>query len=565
METNEENVYLTDDPRQITEFERKFDELKKSSEKFRRRVIPVISMEDVPFCAALMREFVDDKGAIAFEGADRLKGYEISEGYTLSQENLYDVLHKHLSEADEEDETMDTAEESDASTSVETTFKGPFSDLLNCYDHHAETALLQEFYQAVASGQHEPKYMCKDALDLYMKFHSQDNAAQSQNKGVAVQKNKVTSQNLFELLGAITQKTKRHEVAQYFVEKKILQDGMRTFFSRNDAMKYALLGMILQEKKKIQMAIYQFTFRDLAQALIDMHKKGVEVEVVCDKKTFLSRADNVRNISQHGIPVFCWPKNKPKGYQCMHHKFVIFSQNIHDKPLLWNGSFNWTYPAVRSNEENANIIEDEKLFKGYQQKFAKLKEASEEYRQKEDVQICASELPFCAKLVSGLVDEDTGNVNLQDVNQLKQYKFSDGDKELEGDLHTLLCKQYYLKLGEWYDDTPFTVSITELNEADILPLAYGEEDDDFELDLNGYPLKDLSGLENLPELPRIMNIHIGELDMDANKKYLRRLPRDCLIVSDAGHKLAEVYKPKRRSYIVAKATSTPRKRKRTKQ
>jgi cardiolipin hydrolase len=51
----------------------------------------------------------------------------------------------------------------------------------------------------------------------------------------------------------------------------------------------------------------------------------------------------------------------------MHHKFVIV-----DKKVLITGSFNWTVQAVKSNNENVLMIQNEQLVKEYVKEFDEL-------------------------------------------------------------------------------------------------------------------------------------------------------------------------------------------------
>ncbi len=51
----------------------------------------------------------------------------------------------------------------------------------------------------------------------------------------------------------------------------------------------------------------------------------------------------------------------------MHNKYAII-----DNKILVTGSFNWTWQAVKSNQENLIIVEKEDLVKKYKDSFEKL-------------------------------------------------------------------------------------------------------------------------------------------------------------------------------------------------
>lgn len=48
----------------------------------------------------------------------------------------------------------------------------------------------------------------------------------------------------------------------------------------------------------------------------------------------------------------------------MHNKFVVL-----DDKIVITGSFNWTYQAVKYNQENLLIVEDDNLVKEYNKNF----------------------------------------------------------------------------------------------------------------------------------------------------------------------------------------------------
>jgi cardiolipin hydrolase len=51
----------------------------------------------------------------------------------------------------------------------------------------------------------------------------------------------------------------------------------------------------------------------------------------------------------------------------MHHKFAIL-----DKSLVVTGSFNWTYQAVKFNQENIIFYENKELAKKYSDAYESL-------------------------------------------------------------------------------------------------------------------------------------------------------------------------------------------------
>ena len=60
----------------------------------------------------------------------------------------------------------------------------------------------------------------------------------------------------------------------------------------------------------------------------------------------------------------------------MHNKFMLFSQTVDGKALVWTGSYNFTMSANEKNQENVVIIENEALSEAYTKSFERLKKRS---------------------------------------------------------------------------------------------------------------------------------------------------------------------------------------------
>ena len=91
---------------------------------------------------------------------------------------------------------------------------------------------------------------------------------------------------------------KTHFIVGYTKDKKVVQpqktvienntvpynlicnDGVKSaYFSPDDDVRSVLLYLIAQETKSIRIAMFTFTEKKLAQALIDARARGVEVEI----------------------------------------------------------------------------------------------------------------------------------------------------------------------------------------------------------------------------------------------------------------------------------------------
>jgi len=100
---------------------------------------------------------------------------------------------------------------------------------------------------------------------------------------------------------------------------------------------------------------YKFTSVPIAKAIIEAHRRGVDVRVILDKsneKDFYSKS---KFFQEAGIPVTI-----DSAYHIAHNKIIIV-----DGETVITGSFNFTKSAQEHNAENLVIIRDERIATEY--------------------------------------------------------------------------------------------------------------------------------------------------------------------------------------------------------
>jgi phosphatidylserine/phosphatidylglycerophosphate/cardiolipin synthase-like enzyme len=150
----------------------------------------------------------------------------------------------------------------------------------------------------------------------------------------------------------------------------------RVLFSPDDDIQKELIALINSEKNYIRIAIYSFTDKEIAQALIDAKKRGVMVELVIDPSNMYVQHSKIPMLEDEGITVFAYnPEHlKPNQYTLMHHKFVIFDCCTPSQvALVWTGSFNFTRSASNKNQENVVILQHDNAIKRFESQFDLLK------------------------------------------------------------------------------------------------------------------------------------------------------------------------------------------------
>jgi phosphatidylserine/phosphatidylglycerophosphate/cardiolipin synthase-like enzyme len=124
-----------------------------------------------------------------------------------------------------------------------------------------------------------------------------------------------------------------------------------TGFSPEGSAERLVLEAICTAPRSIHLSAYSFTSPAVVQALIDAHRRGVDVAVVADRKSNLVEDRSGKGrialdlLSGAGVGV------RTIDVYPIHHKFIVI-----DGESVETGSFNFTTSAARYNSENAVVM-----------------------------------------------------------------------------------------------------------------------------------------------------------------------------------------------------------------
>ena len=122
-----------------------------------------------------------------------------------------------------------------------------------------------------------------------------------------------------------------------------------------------LLELIASAQTKIEVCMFTFTHKELAQKLIEAHMRGVQVSVTIDKQSSFGASKQVaEKLKLAGIDV-----RINQGSHIFHHKFMLV-----DNTTLVLGSANWTKAAFSKNYDCILLLDP--LTKKQQKKMKKL-------------------------------------------------------------------------------------------------------------------------------------------------------------------------------------------------
>lgn len=94
-----------------------------------------------------------------------------------------------------------------------------------------------------------------------------------------------------------------------------------------------LVKYLSMAKNTLRICVFNITHDDLAKAIEDAHKRGVEVKIITDDECMNNLGSDIVNLAKAGIQV----RTDSSKEAHMHNKFVVV-----DDEFVITGSFNWT-------------------------------------------------------------------------------------------------------------------------------------------------------------------------------------------------------------------------------
>jgi hypothetical protein len=136
-----------------------------------------------------------------------------------------------------------------------------------------------------------------------------------------------------------------------------------------------VLSLIDKEKQAIDGAMYMFTNYTIARVFAAKQRNGVAVRLIVDKRTKEIADSLLQILVGAGVKLYCNKLTSGKT-GLMHHKFLVFYNNVNNKRLLLTGSYNFTRAAEAENSENIIILDDGPSIEKFIKQFAQITDPS---------------------------------------------------------------------------------------------------------------------------------------------------------------------------------------------
>jgi phosphatidylserine/phosphatidylglycerophosphate/cardiolipin synthase-like enzyme len=141
----------------------------------------------------------------------------------------------------------------------------------------------------------------------------------------------------------------------------------QVYFSPGSNLEQVDTGLIHQARSSITVAMYTFTDRNLAYALVEAARRGIQIRIYRDHDQFYLE-------QQRGSGVLRILQSQPKiqlrvktSRELMHEKVVLI-----DDRIIRDGSGNWSVSAARYQDNEITISFEPEEIKAFQQDFAEM-------------------------------------------------------------------------------------------------------------------------------------------------------------------------------------------------
>jgi phosphatidylserine/phosphatidylglycerophosphate/cardiolipin synthase-like enzyme len=147
---------------------------------------------------------------------------------------------------------------------------------------------------------------------------------------------------------------------------------VEVFFSPKGGCTDAIVVEIEAAKKTILMQAYSFTSKEIAEALVAAHNRGVDVRAILDSDQETDPNSRADFLLHSGVPTL-----SDDEHAIAHNKVMVI-----DDATVITGSFNFTKSAETSNAENLLILRSPELAKVYTENWQSHAAHSRKYEEK---------------------------------------------------------------------------------------------------------------------------------------------------------------------------------------
>jgi phosphatidylserine/phosphatidylglycerophosphate/cardiolipin synthase-like enzyme len=127
--------------------------------------------------------------------------------------------------------------------------------------------------------------------------------------------------------------------------------SIQVAFTPGENIAGLIVDSIQKAKRQVLVQAYSFTHKDIAQALVDAKRRGVDVQMLADRRQMETIATSqVKWVAEQGVPV--WIDSE---HAAAHNKVILIDTGTTNAAVI-TGSFNFSHAAQHRNAENVLIL-----------------------------------------------------------------------------------------------------------------------------------------------------------------------------------------------------------------
>ena len=122
-------------------------------------------------------------------------------------------------------------------------------------------------------------------------------------------------------------------------------------FTPGDEAATLVIEAVHHARRQVLVQAYSFTHKDIAQALVDARRRGIDVQVVADPEQHAHGATSLIDwLVEQGVPI--WMDGE---HAAAHNKVMVIDSGTPEATVI-TGSFNFTHAAQYRNAENLLLL-----------------------------------------------------------------------------------------------------------------------------------------------------------------------------------------------------------------
>ncbi len=122
-------------------------------------------------------------------------------------------------------------------------------------------------------------------------------------------------------------------------------------FTPGDDAAGLIVRTIDAARSQVLVQAFSFTHRDIADALIRAHRRGLNVQVIADR----DQTDSIDSVAMQSLGAAGLAVFTDAEHSAAHNKVIVIDPDT-GHPALVTGSFNFTFAAQNRNAENVLVL-----------------------------------------------------------------------------------------------------------------------------------------------------------------------------------------------------------------